>query len=392
MKRRFVTLATLLFSATLAFADQTRTVDCGVGQSLAFTLATLNKLQPATVTVKGTCTEYVLVQGFNNLTLTAVQGATLQQPNTPPPPPNPSFPLSIKDSRNVTVTGLAVRSLPSVSSSIGIGGGSSQVRLQSVTTDGSGGILVYELSQVWIVNATVNITSGYAGIWALDKSDVHIVDGLIERPANSNFNAGVFVNSGHVTMQGMTIRDMQQGIAVGTSGSVDLVNFDPTAAGIDVGIDNPSGTNFIGALVSGGSSLNIGSAGLRINNAGQPYGSDTGAVFVTNGSIFDAAPNSGPNLVITNSQGQGVIVSNDSHARLSGSSITGGAHGGLVVTNLSTASVDFNYLGNPSTTINANGTDLFCDSKSRITGGQLIANAITVNCSSLLPGNYENLP
>ena len=391
MKRRFVACASLLFSATLAFADQTRTADCSVGQSLAFTLATLNKLQPATVTVKGTCTEYVLVQGFSNLILTAAPGAALQQPNTPPPP-NPSFVLSIKDSRNVTITGLAVRSLPSVLSSIGIGGGSSQVRLQNVTTDGSGGIFAYELSQVWLKNVTVNLSSGFAAIWVLDKSDVHIVDGLIQRPSNSNFNAGLFVGSGHATMQGMTIRDMQQGINIGASGSVDIDNFDPSAAGIDVIIDNPSGTNFNGAVVSEGSSLNISSAALRINNAGQPYGFDSGAVFVTNGSTLTAGASAGPNLVITNSQGQGVIVSNDSHANLLGSSITGGAHGGLVVTNLSTASVDFNYAGNPSTTITANGTDVFCDSKSRITGGANIANAVTVNCSSLLPGSYENLP
>ena len=384
---RFFASATLLLSATSAFADQTRTVNCDTGQSLAFTLATLNKLQPATVRVQGTCTEYILIDGFNDLTLTGMPGATLQQPSTIPAT-NPLSVLSIKASRSITVTGLAVRSLPSPSnillSSIGIGGGSNQVRLQDVTTDGSWGIVVYELSQVWLVRATVNITSGFAGITAFDKSDVHIVDGLIERPANSNFNAGLLVASGHVTMQGMTIRDMQQGININDSGSVDLVNFDITASGIDVIIDNPSGGNFNGAVVSDGSSLNLGSAKLRISNAGQPSGFDTGAVLVTNGSTLDA----GPNLVVSNSQGQGVFVTNDSHAHLAGSSITGGAHGGLVVMNLSTAVVDF---GNP-TTITRNGTDLFCDSKSRIAGGVNIANVITVNCGSVLPFRYESLP
>jgi hypothetical protein len=380
---RFFALAALLLSANSAFAGQTRTVDCGVGESLTLTLATLTKLQPATVTVKGTCTEYVLVDGFDNLTLTGTPGATLQQPSTPPPPA-PAFLLSIKASRSVSVTNLAFRSLPSVLSSIGIGGGSNEVLVRDVTTDGTGGIFVYEASQVRLVRVTVNITSGFAAIWALDKSDVHIIDGLLQRPANSNFNAGLFVGSGHVTMQGMTIRDMQQSISINSSGSVDLVNFEPTAAGIDVIVDNPSGTNFNGAVVLGSSSLNLSSAKLRINNAGQPYGGDSGAVFVSNGSTLNA----GPSLVVTNSRGQGVIVSNDSHADLGGSSITGGAHGGLVVMNLSTAGVDF---GNP-TTITGNGTDVFCDSKSRITGGVNIANAITVSCSSLLPGTYENLP
>ena len=387
---RLFALATLLLSATSAFADQTRTVNCGQGQSLNLTLATLVKFLPATITVQGTCTEYVLVQGFNDLTLIGAPGATLQQPNTPPPP-IPSFVLSIKASSRVTVTGLAVRSLPSVTSSIGIGGGSNQIRLQDVATDGSNGISVYELSQVWLVRATVNATSGFAGIAAFDKSDVHIVDGLIEHPANSNFNSGLFVGSAHVTMQGMTIRDMQHGINIGSSGSVDLVDFDPTG-GIDVIIDNRSGTNFHGAFVTDGSSLNLSSAALRINNAGQPYGGDTGAVFVSNGSTLDAGPSASPSLVITNSRGQGVIVSNDSHAQLAGSSITGGAHGGLVVTNLSTASVAFNFAGNPVTTITGNGTDVFCDSQSRVTGGSNIANANTVSCNNLLPGSYENLP
>jgi len=383
--KRFFTLAALLFSATPAFAGQTRTVNCDAGQSLTLTLATLVKFLPATVTVKGTCTEYVLVDGFNDLTLVGAPGATLQQPSGPPAS---AFVLSIQASRSVTVAGLAFRSLPSVLSSIGIGGGSNEVLVRDVTTDGSGGIFVYEASQVRLVRVTVNITSNYAAIWAVDKSDVHIVDGLLQRPANSNFNAGIFASSGHVTMQGMTIRDMQQSINIDSGGDVDLVNFESTAAGIDVIVDNPSGTNFNGALVSDSSSLNLGSAKLRISDAGQPYGGDTGAVFITNGSTLNA----NANLVVSNSKGQGVIVSNDSHARLSGSSITGGAHGGLVVTNLSTASVDFNFFGNPSTTITANGTDVFCDSKSRITGGANIANAITVNCSRLLPGSYENLP
>jgi len=186
-------------------------------------------------------------------------------------------------------------------------------------------------------------------------------------------------------MQGMTIRDMQQGMVVGQNGSVDLANFDPTAAGIDVIIDNPSGTNYNGAIVGATGSLNLNSAKLRISNAGRPWGGDTGAVFVNNGSTLNA----GSNLIVTGSRGQGVIVTNNSHAQLSGSSITGSAHGGLVVVNISTASVD---TSNPLTVISGNGTDLLCDSKSQIAGGLNIANAAIVQCNNLLPNTYENLP
>ncbi|HWZ84313.1 MAG TPA: hypothetical protein VNW47_16915 [Terriglobales bacterium] len=380
---RFVALATLLSSALWTAAATAQTVDCDAGQSLNRTLAKMDKFTPATVTVKGTCTEFVLIDGFHDLTVQAVQGATLQQPGTNPR--SLQYVLSIKGSQGITVAGLAVHSQPPIFSGIGIGGGSTDVRLQHVTTDGSWGVVVYEASQVWLVKVTVNLTSGYAAISAFDKSDVHIVDGLLKRPSNGAFNAGLLVGSGHVTMQGMTIRDMQQSININGSGSVDLVNFDPTAAGIDVIIDNPSGTNFNGAIVSGSSSLNLGSAKLRITNAGQPWGGDTGAVFVSNGSTLNAASN----LVISGSQGQGVIVSNNSHAELGGSSITGGTHGGLVVLNLSTATAD---QSNPLTVISANGTDLFCDSKSQIAGALNIANASVVQCNNLLPGIYESLP
>ena len=380
---RFAVLATLLLAAVSATAASAVTVNCDAGQSLNQTLAKMNKLTPATVTVTGTCVEFVLIEDFNGLTLNAAQGATLQQPSTNPQ--NNSYVLSIRASRSVTVNGFAVRSLPTIFSSIGIGGGSNDITLQSVNTDGSWGVVVYEASQVWLKKVTVNLTAGYAAVSAFDKSDIHMVDCLLERPTDSNFDAGLFVGSGHVTLQGTTIRDMQQSITVGTSGSVDVVNFDSTAAGIDVFIENPSGTNYNGAIVSDSSSLNISSAKLHISNAGQSYGGDSGAVFVTNGSTLNA----GASLIVTRSQGQGVIVSNGSHAELAGSSITGGVHGGLVVVNMSTAGVDN---ASPLTSIGANGTDLFCDSKSQIAGTLNIANDRVVSCANLLTGNYESLP
>src|SRR6266705_1164889 len=97
---RFVALATLVSSAFCSVAVLTPTVDCNAGQSLNRTLSKMDKFTPATVTVKGTCTEYVLIDGFNGLTLNAVQGASLQQPNTNPQS-NP-YVLSIKASHGVT--------------------------------------------------------------------------------------------------------------------------------------------------------------------------------------------------------------------------------------------------------------------------------------------------
>lgn len=384
----FLTFAGVIFvsffvSSAFAESGPIIPVNCTNGQSLNGALSRLNRQLPATILVEGTCTEFVTIDGFENLTIKGQSGAAIQQPATIPPPA-PNFVLSITGSRGVSISGLAIHSLPSVSSGIGIGKGSNQILLQNINLDGSWGVIVYEESQAWLANLNVNVTSGFAAISVFDKSDVHIADGLLQRPSNGAFNAGVLVGSGHVTMQGTTIRDMQQSISISSSGSVDLVNFDSAATGIDVIIDNPAGTNFNGAIIDGGSSLNLSSANLRINNAGQPWGGNSGAVFVTDGSVLNA----GSRLIVTNSQGQGVIVTNNSHATLAGSSITGGLHGGLVVANLST-------IDNGSgafTLVSGNATDLFCDSNSFITGTVNLSGASTVTCGNLQPGNTVPLP
>ena len=381
---RSIASAALVLCSICAFGDSLPVVDCDRGQSLNRTLGVMSKYKPATVRFTGTCTEFVAIDGFENLTLTGRPGATIQQPTTSTPV-GAFYVLRVTASRRITLSGFAVRSLPSAFSAIGVERGSTDVLLQDITTEGSWGIVISQASQVWLTRVNVNITSGYAAVAAFDKSDVHIVDGLLQRPPDSAWHAGLVASSGHITLQGMTIRDMQQSIVVSDSGSVDLVNFEPTALGVDVVIDNPSGANFNSAIVSDSSSLNLNSAKLRISNAGKPWGGDTGAVFVTNGSTLFA----GSNLIVSGSQGQGVIVNNNSHAELAGSSITGGAHGGLVVLNLSTVGIDSS---NPLTTISANGTDFFCDSKSQIAGALNVTNASTVQCSNMLPGTYEGLP
>ena len=381
---RLVRMISVLLLASAAFAQggQSITVNCNNGESLNSTLAKLNKQAPHTVIVQGTCTEFVAVNGFEGLTLRGQAGATIQQPATNPQ--NNSYVLSITGSRGINIFGLSVSSLPSIFSGIGIGKGSSQVQLQNVNVTGSWGIVIYEESQVWLVQANVTISSGFAAVSVFDKSDVHIAGGLLQRPSDGNFYAGLLVGSGHVTMQGMTIRDMQNSIDINGNGTVDLVDVDTTQP-VDVVIDNPSGTNTNGAFVTDGSMLNLGSARLLIRNAGQPGGGTTGAVFITNNSTLEA----GANLIVSNSQGQGVIVTNNSHATLAGSSITGGLHGGLVAANLSTIDIQ---QGSALTLVGGNRPDLFCDSSSYITGTSNLAGVPTANCVNQLLFGYSSLP
>jgi hypothetical protein len=106
--------------------------------------------------------------------------------------------------------------------------------------------------------------------------------------------------------------------------------------------------------------------------------------------VTDSSSLSDPNghLRISGSQGQGILVDNNSHATLTGSSVTGGSHGGLVVTNLSSVSIGS---GN-QTLFGGNSTDVFCDSRSLITGGGNLAGAPITNCTNLLSGDTEPLP
>src|SRR3974377_2228603 len=82
---RSIALATLVLSSVWAFADPSPVVDCGRGRWLHTPLSKMQKFEPATLKFKGTCTEFVVIDGFDNLTLTALPGATIQQPTHTPP-------------------------------------------------------------------------------------------------------------------------------------------------------------------------------------------------------------------------------------------------------------------------------------------------------------------
>ena len=384
---RIFALIILTFAATWATAIPT-VVNCDNGQSLNRTLARMNKDTPATVLVRGTCTEYVKISGFNSLTLKGQQGATLAEPSAAPDNGLSFQVLLIEASRSITIDGLIVR--PGTNTpGIGIGRNSLDVRLRNLEIDGgSPGVIVFENSQVSIAQVTIYPT-GYAAVGVYDASDVHIEDCLFENSTGAYWHMGLDVsNFGHVSMHGIIIRNMQEGITVSSGGVVAITDFNsyyPFGGSSDVVIESPAGSNFWGVWIGNSSSLTVGSAKLVITNPGQPWGGNSGGVFVSDGGTLNA----GPNLVVSGSQGQGVFVNNNSHAGLAGSRITGSAHGGLVAANLSSIAVGSS---NPMTEISGNGTDLFCDSKSLITGSANIANATSVQCTNLLAGDNEVLP
>ncbi|HEV2699757.1 MAG TPA: hypothetical protein VGU90_17320, partial [Terriglobales bacterium] len=152
-KRRWGVLMLLALAASVAVGQTSSPaipvmVDCGNGQSLNRTLSRLAKHLPTTVSVNGTCTEYVQVIGFENLTVKGLPGAMLSQPSTGAGNLFNSL-LLIESSRNVTVSGFAIQADPNGVSAVGIGHGSRDIRLSNLDVKGGGeGITIFENSQV----------------------------------------------------------------------------------------------------------------------------------------------------------------------------------------------------------------------------------------------------
>jgi hypothetical protein len=392
--KRSVSAVSILFLALtfVAVAQQPAstsiTVDCSKGQSLNQTLAKLNRQMAYTVSVNGTCTEFVQVIGFHNLLLKGLPGATLVQPSTGGGSLFNAN-LYIESSQSVQVEGFAVQGNSGTLADIGILHGSTDIRLRSLNiSGGSGGILIGENSQVSVAYVHVQ-DSGYASLGIYDSSDVHVEHCLFENTASNGWQQGISLGASHVTMYATTIRNMQQGIGGSADSIVDIVVYNTyyvATGNTDVVIDSSAGYTFNGVALAGGS-LNVGSAKLVINKSGQSWGGTTGGVLLDEGATMSA---SSGYLNIVGSVGQGVVAMNNSHATLFGATITHGTHGGLVAINNS--SIDLSINNTPLSTISGNAVDLFCDSDSQITGAVNIAGSPTAQCTNLLSSETVPLP
>jgi hypothetical protein len=334
---------------------------------------------PNTVMVQGTCTEYVTIAGFENLTVKSSSGATLVQPSTVPSNLFITL-LRINSSRSVTIDGLNFSSDASKPPAVGIGAGSSDVRLRNLNiVGGSVGIFVFENSEVSVARVSIK-NAGWAYIFSVDQSNLHVEDCLLDESTGTGWHSGISAESADVYVRRTTIRNMQVGLNATFGSQIGVVDFNtyyPAGGVSDVIIDNPGGLNYYGASVDSGSGLFVSSAKLRILNAGRAGGGDIGGIKVSASSSLWATAN----LIISGSQGQGIYATGNSHVTLDGSSITGSQHGGLVAVNLSTIST---VTWDQPVTVSGNAVDVFCDSNSVITGNVKIANAKTVQCSNLL--------
>jgi hypothetical protein len=362
-------------------------VNCGTGQSLNGTLSRLDPKTSYTISVKGTCAEYVHVIGFQNLTLKGLPGAKLVQPATSPGNIGNNV-LYIEASQSVTVQGLNIQADTTTVSAVSIGHGSTDIRLRNLTvTGGVEGIVVFENSQASIAYVTAQ-DPGYATLAIYDSSDVHVEHCAFQDSTGAFYHVGIALGAAHITMYATTISNMQVGIDAENGSIVDMwysSTYYPLIGPADVTIENTAGTSYNGVTVDDGSQLNV-SEKLVIDKPGQSWGGTTGGVLVSNGSSLYAPSGS---LAITGSYGDGILVLNNSHALVGAFTVTGSGHGGLVAANLSSIDVDASTA--PSL-VGGNAVDLFCDSRSVITGGANIAGVPTAQCANLLATETTPLP
>ncbi len=378
----------LVASAAVAETPASATVDCNSGQSLNAALSKLNKQGPNTVSVNGTCTEYVQVFGFENLTLKGLTGATLSQPSTGAGNVLNSL-LFIESSRNIIIQGFNIQADTVTVPAVGIGHGSSDIRLRNLNIQGgTSGIVIFENSQVSIAYVTAE-DPGYSTMGIYDLSDVHIERSAFKSTTGAGYRVAMDVGASHVTMYGVNISNMQVGISAHNGSIIDVLTFDTyyaTGGPSDVTISNSAGTNYNGVTIDGGGSLNVTGAKLVINKPGQTYGGTSGGVLISDGAVMGAYNG---DLVITGSRGQGVMALSNSHATVVGATVTGGSHGGLVAVNLSSIDVS---LGSTLSLVGGNSVDLFCDPGSTITGSMNLSGVPTAQCTNLLSGETVSLP
>ena len=347
-----------------------------------------------TITVSGTCTELVAIQGLNNLNIIGTPGATLAEPGGDNPQGDV---LDIANSQNVRIQGLRIQAVahtPETAIAV-VGVTNSSVTFLDSTVEGStqtDGIDVFPTSNLTILGATVveNNPDG-VGVYASGSGSAVNVrrgpgpgcptirnngDGL-----DADNNASVTVRqcaviSGNANNTGVGAFNggaVDVRLPQSTPGAIQIVNNTLglfAAQGGRVTVRGPvlvQGNSLNGVNVRSNAFADIGASGAGplgptiSQNGGGSFGCCTIAAGVHVGF------NSALELTAATIEGNfvpGVVLNDNSSARLLAvqSLQINNNQGGVVVQNSSTALLFFGPV------LSGNGTDLSCTSDSRAYG------------------------
>lgn len=371
MKRSFVACVLLFLAAAFSLSADTK-VDCNKGESINTALAKLKKSGPNVVTISGTCTEDVVIVGFDDLRLVA-DGAAVLNPATA----TSKRVVLVSSSRLVSIDGFTMTLSNAVPQPwVAEFNGSSGCSIANMSITGGGGIRLQRSSNVAI--ADVAMHDAVIGIIVGNACQSDIRGVTIEFAPPSLGNVGIAVFSGSTAfVEGVTVSGYSTGVIAG-GGQF----FVPGATFFDSGRPVVIDHNRIGISANANGLVQL-SAATQITNNGNG-GDLTGGVVVNGGSVTALAGNPAFGSVeIRDNNGQGVLVLNNGTSSITGSFafVSNNHLNGFAVVNGGIASFvnGVNVTGNGA-------KDLFCDDRGLITGSASVAGATKVQCTNMIPG------
>lgn len=388
MSRNALPAWLLLFLLFPIAAHGASKVDCSKGDSLNAELAKLSKTGPNVLTVSGTCAEDIVIEGFDDLTLAAAPGAALQ-----PASATSKSILLVNSSRRVVIDGFAI-TIPAPAPGapftwVAEFNGSAGCVMKNLAVTGGGGIRLQRSSYVNVLDSTLHDVSIGVIVGNACTSDIRGV--TIDNTQTPAFrgSVGIATFGGSTAFaEGVTVSGFNQGVL--TSGQFATLGpgfFDTNRPVVIQG-------NRVGIAVNNGGFASL-SGPLSITGNGQLNNDLTGGVVVNNGSLALTAPSAliGTSQV-DNNVTQGILVMAGGTAQINGAvSISNNGYNGVVAVNGGVAG--FAGGGSPPSfpTVTQNfARDLFCDSRSLLTGTNAVAGAAHRECVNQVPGSAPPIP
>jgi hypothetical protein len=169
-------------------------VNCNAKGSIQAALASLSLYGPNTITIHGTCTEYVDIQQFDHLTIVGKNNAAIVAPS------NSTYTLNIRSSRDVVLRNLTVRG----QNGAAYFEGCKDCGVYNSTIEGT--ILVGSMSKLVIFKSVLHANGSWTAFGIFDNSVAFINDCTFE-PGSTPSWVGLHVAKGAaVTIGGSTIR------------------------------------------------------------------------------------------------------------------------------------------------------------------------------------------
>ena len=363
-------------------------IDCSKGDSINAALAKLSKSGPNVLTVTGSCAEDIVIDGFDDLTLMATPGAALN-----PASAASKTILLVNSSRGVVVDGFAIN-IPAPPpgnpvSWVAEFNGSVGCVMKNLSVTGGGGIRLQRSSYVSITDSTLHDVGIGIIIGNACNGDIRgvTIDNTLTPAPRGQIGIAIFGGS-TAFAEGVTISGFNQGVLTGGAFAVLGPGFFDTAR--PVVIQN----NRTGIAVNSGGLANL-SGPVTITGNGALNNDISGGVVVNNGTLAVTAPvpQAGTSQ-IENNITQGVLIMNNGTGQITGQvSISHNGYNGVVAVN--GGIVGFSGIGNPIAfpiVTQNTARDIFCDSRSLVTGSNNPVGADHRECANQISGSSPPIP